>query len=80
MITEKGGSKMKITPIRLLRLDAKIDSKQAMERLNISESTFYKIEQGYLKPSRELVWKMSKLYNCSTDKIFEALIEEECAG
>lgn len=64
---------MRITPIRLRRLNADIETNQAVEKLGISKSAFYKIEQGYRKPSRDLILKMSKLYKCSTDEIFKAL-------
>ncbi|ADK16707.1 helix-turn-helix transcriptional regulator [Clostridium ljungdahlii] len=64
---------MKITPIRLRRLNAGIETGEAINKLDISKSTFYKIEQGHLKPSRDLILKMSRLYDCSTDEIFKAL-------
>lgn len=64
---------MKITPIRLKRINAGVEPDEAIENLGISKSAFYKIEQGHLKPSRDLIVKMSKLYNCSTDEIFKAL-------
>lgn len=64
---------MKITPIRLKRINAGIESNEAIEKLNISKSAFYKLEQGHLKPSRDLIVRLSNLYNCSTDEIFEAL-------
>ena len=64
---------MKITTIRLIRLKNKISIEQAVKKLSISRSTFYKIEQGHLKPSANLIFKMSKLYECSTDEIFKAL-------
>lgn len=64
---------MKITPIRLKRINAGVEMDKAINELDISKSTFYKIEQGHLKPSRDLIAKMSKLYSCSTDEIFKAL-------
>lgn len=64
---------MKITPIRLRRLNAGVESCEAMEVLDIAQSTFYKLEQGHLKPSTGLIAKMSKLYGCSIDDIFKDL-------
>lgn len=64
---------MKITPIRLKRLNAGLEMGQVIDALDISKSAFYKIEQGHLKPSGDLIFKMSKLYGCSTDEIFKAL-------
>lgn len=64
---------MKITPIRLKRLNAGIKMEQAIKTLQISKSAFYKIEQGHLRPSGNLILEMSKLYDCSTDEIFKAL-------
>lgn len=64
---------MKITPIRVIRFNAGIESDEAVFKLGISKSTFTKIEQGYLRPSRELLKKISTLYNCSLDEIFNAI-------
>lgn len=64
---------MKITPIRLKRLNAGIELEEAVEKLGVSRSTFYKVEQGHLKPSRDLILKMSEVYDCTTDEIFRAL-------
>ncbi len=62
---------MKITPIKLRRINAGLESTQAAENLNISMSTFYKLEQGYQKPSAVLIARMAKIYNCTTDEIFK---------
>jgi putative transcriptional regulator len=64
---------MKITPIRLKRLNAGVDTKIAAQKLGIKRSTVYKIERGLVKPSRDLILRMSKLYGCSTDEIFKDL-------
>lgn len=53
-----------------LRMQASLDTRTAAEMLEISLSLLYKIEQGYRVPSRDLIHKMSKIYNCSTDQIF----------
>jgi len=66
---------MKITPIKLKRLNMGLDTKDAAQKLGISRSTFYKIEQGWGKPSRDLTIRMSKLYGCSTDEILKDLRE-----
>lgn len=64
---------MKITPIRLKRINAEIEMDKAIEELGISKSAMYKIEQGHLKPSRDLIARMSKLYDCSIDELYRAL-------
>jgi len=60
---------MKITPIRLRRLNLEIKEDTAIKRLGISQSTFYKIEQGHYIPGRDLLVKLSELYQCSIDDI-----------
>ena len=62
---------MKITPIRLRRLNANIEQDDAIENLGISKSTFYKLEQGWQKPSPSLIARFAKLYKCSIDDIFK---------
>lgn len=64
---------MIITPIRVIRFDAGIESKEAISKLGISKSAFDKIEQGHLKPSRQLLKKMSELYKCTLDETFNAI-------
>lgn len=59
--------------IQAIRKRAGISSKEAMEKLKISSSFFYKIEQGVKLPGRQLIVDMSKLYNCSIEEIFLAL-------
>jgi transcriptional regulator with XRE-family HTH domain len=66
--------KLKITKIRLRRINAGLmDTKQAVQALGISTSAFYKIEQGYLVPSAELLKRMANTYKCSVDEIFKDL-------
>ena len=61
---------MKITPIKLRRINAGIiNTNEVVEKLSISKSTFYKLEQGHQKPSAELIARMAKLYKCTTDDI-----------
>ena len=62
---------MKITPIKLRRINAGLETVQAAEKLSISMSTFYKLEQGHQKPSAELIARMAKAYECTTDEIFK---------
>lgn len=62
---------MKITPIKTRRINAGIETNEAVEQLGISKSTFYKLEQGHQKPSAELIARMAKLYKCTTDDIFK---------
>ena len=62
---------MKITPIRTRRMNAGLETNEALEKLKISKSMFYKLEQGYRTPSAELAVRMARVYNCSTDEIFK---------
>lgn len=62
---------MKITPIKIRRVNSGIDTESAVKQLEISKSTFYKLEQGWLKPSATLIARMAKTYKCSTDDIFK---------
>jgi DNA-binding XRE family transcriptional regulator len=64
---------MKITPIRLRRMNAGLDSNAAIEALGISQSTFYKLEQGWTNPGVQLILRLAKTYKCSTDDIFKDL-------
>lgn len=61
---------MKITPIKIRRINAGFETIEAAGKLNISMSTFYKLEQGHQKPSAELIARMAKIYSCTTDEIF----------
>lgn len=65
---------MKLTPIRLRRINLGIESKEAIESLNISKSTFYKLEQGWTKPSSQLIKRLADTYQCTTDDIFKDLM------
>ena len=61
---------MKITPIKIRRINAGLETGQAAEKLKISMSTFYKLEQGHQEPSARLIVRMAKVYGCTTDEIF----------
>jgi putative transcriptional regulator len=62
---------MKITPIKTRRINAGIETNEAVEQLGISKSTFYKLEQGHQEPSAKLIARIAKVYNCTTDEVFE---------
>ena len=65
---------MKLTPIRLKRINAGLDIDEAVEKLQISKSTFYKLEQGHGgTPPAVLIKRMANIYGCTTDEIFKDL-------
>lgn len=61
---------MKITPIKIRRINAGLHTDEAVEQLKISKSTFYKLEQGHGSPSPQLIARMARVYQCTTDEIF----------
>ncbi|MBY6932110.1 MULTISPECIES: helix-turn-helix domain-containing protein [Clostridium] len=66
---------MKLTPIRLRRLNAGLEMDEfLLEKLKISKSTFYKLEQGWGgTPSASLIKRLADTYRCTTDEIFKDL-------
>ena len=62
---------MKITPIKIRRINAGLETNEAVEELKISKRTFYKLEQGHQNPSAELIARMAKVYKCTADEIFK---------
>lgn len=64
---------MKITPIRLRRLNAGLESKETIKALGISRSTFYKLEQGWSNPGVQLIGKLANTYKCTVDEIYKDL-------
>ena len=64
---------MKLTPIRLRRLNVGLESDEVIEALKISKSTFYKLEQGWTNPSPQLIKRLADTYKCTTDEIFKDL-------
>lgn len=64
---------MKITPIKLRRVNAGYEeiTQSLLDALKISKSTFYKLEQGWSSPSPQLIARLAKTYNCTTDEIFK---------
>jgi putative transcriptional regulator len=69
----RGSEKMKLTPIRLRRLKLGIQSETVIDALNISKSTFYKLEQGWASPSPKVIKKLAEVYECTIDEIFKDL-------
>ncbi|MBV4422956.1 helix-turn-helix transcriptional regulator [Clostridium tyrobutyricum] len=64
--------------IRQLRIDSGLDTIEATEKLKISYSFLNKIERGDRQPGRDLIERMSKLYECSIDQIYKSLGRSEC--
>lgn len=64
---------MKLTAIRLRRLNLGLESEEAIQALKISKSTFYKLEQGWTTPSPQLIKRLADTYKCTTDAIFKDL-------
>lgn len=64
---------MAVPKIQLRRLNAGLDTQEAVEKLGISKSTFYKLERGYASPSAQLIARMARVYKCTTDDIFKDL-------
>jgi len=62
---------MKVTPIKIRRINAGFQTDEAVEELKISKSTFYKLEQGHQTPSPKLIARMARVYQCTTDEIFK---------
>lgn len=63
---------MKITPIKKRRINLGMsDTDDVVEQLKISKSTFYKLEQGHGSPSAQLIARMARLYQCTTDEIYK---------
>lgn len=59
--------------IKDLRLKAGLSTSSAVKILGISHSMLYKVEQGYRSPSRDLIKRMSLVYECTIEEIFLAL-------
>lgn len=64
---------MKVTPLKLRRLNLGINSLEAARKMNISKSTFYKLEGGHTSPSAKLIARIAKTYKCSIDEIYKDL-------
>ena len=64
---------MKVEPIKLRRLKAGyFDREEVANLLGIKESYLGKLERGErTTPSAQLIARMSKLYKCTKDEIFE---------
>lgn len=59
--------------IKSRRLNMGLTTKEVAEELNVSMSTFYKLEEGYAKPSSKLIVKIANFYKCSIDEIYKDL-------
>lgn len=59
--------------IRELRVGNNLDAIETAEKLKISYSFLNKIERGDRQPGRDLIKRMSILYNCSVDQIYKSL-------
>ena len=59
--------------MRQLRIQAGVSITEALGYLNISYSMLSKIERNERSPGTNLIPKISELYNCSIDKIYEAM-------
>ncbi len=57
--------------IRDLREDCDITQGKVAEILNISQPTYSRYESGYLDIPSEMLIKLAKFYNVSTDYILE---------
>ena len=64
---------MKITPIKIRRIVTGLDTNEAVEKLRISKSMLYKMEQGWQRPGTDLIARMAKLYGGTVDEIYEDL-------
>jgi len=49
-------------------------AKEVASLLHVTTSMVYQMEEGYKRPSPELGFKMSRLYNCSLEDIFLPII------
>ena len=60
-----------------MRVNAGVSISQAIENLSISYSMLSKIECNNRTPGASVIPKMAKLYDCTTDEIFEAMKKNE---
>lgn len=62
-----------MTTYKDLRKRANLSTDEAAQKLGISKSMLYKMEQGCKNPSHKLMKKMSEVYHCSIQELFNAL-------
>lgn len=55
-----------------LRIKKGLTTKYASQKLGISLSTFYKMEQSQYLPSTDILLKMKNLYKCSYEEIMKS--------
>jgi DNA-binding XRE family transcriptional regulator len=61
--------------IKRLRLKANITIDDAALQLGVSKSHLYKIEQGAATPGIRLAVKMTRLYKCNLNDIYQFYFE-----
>jgi DNA-binding XRE family transcriptional regulator len=64
---------MSLSQIKARRISLEIESHEAIKLLDISQITFYKLEQGISSPSPQLIKRLADTYKCTTDEIFKDL-------
>lgn len=62
--------------IKQYRMKYDLTQEQLAERLNVSRQTIISLEKGRYKPSIQLAFKLSKVFNCTIEDLF--IFEEEC--
>jgi putative transcriptional regulator len=67
-----------VNKLKEIRLSSGIGFIKAAKELNISATYLYYIETGARMPGRDLLIRMSKLYECKLDEIFLALNLTKC--
>ncbi len=60
---------MKLSLIKLRRLNSFMNLEDVAKLLNIKKEAMYRIEEGYQKPTISIVVKLSKIYKCSIEDI-----------
>lgn len=61
--------------IKQYRMKYDLTQEQLAERLNVSRQTIISLEKGRYKPSIQLAFKLSKVFNCTIEDLF--IFEEE---
>lgn len=62
--------------IKQYRMKYDLTQEQLAERLNVSRQTIISLEKGRYKPSIQLAFKLSRVFNCTIEDLF--IFEEEC--
>ena len=61
--------------IKQYRMKYDLTQEQLAERLNVSRQTIISLEKGRYKPSIQLAFKLSRVFNCTIEDLF--IFEEE---